>query len=287
VGPKFVRKDILFVPYVMGRGGTHVPSVRRISNRNVMMRLVFRIIAFWWCVSCAFAADITNWEARIPAGSENDPIAISKAFGEADPTKYIDKELRDKYVLDSDSFIGFKPFTELMPKAPNADIYRVALGRGWRHRVWPDQGGVGPFFLVKYGSSYYALTKGNFARCFGPIEKETEILPYLRAYEYLFGNKFTEIVTEEVAKKLSTMRAASEAPKPGQPAQTHREINRVPPKLTKITKVKNGYRVTLITYSRYHIEAFFEKTVLVSRNGIVTVEKPERILKKIGDGIVF
>ena len=44
---------------------------------------------------------------------------------------------------------------------------------------------------------------------------------------------------------------------------------------------------TLVTYTRVHIKAFFERTLHVGQEGVVKVERPETVLKRIGNGIVF
>lgn len=223
-----------------------------------MRRLLFIILALHLCASYAFACDVTFWEAKIPPGAETDPIALNISSGEKNiPNRDTVESIRDKYVIAPHSF------SALRPKVVNSGIFEV------KAPVPPDMAGTGPFYLVKIETNYYALTKRNFARLFGPIEKKSEVLPYLRVYEYLFGNKFAEIVTEDIAKKLSK-KGAPEAPKPGQSNQPPLEVNRTPPKLTQVTKVKDGFRVTLITYSAYHIEAFYEKVVYIGRDGIVT-----------------
>lgn len=250
-----------------------------------MTRLLFIMIAFCSCISCVFAYDAPNWEAKIPQGAETDPIALNIAFGENDiPNRDVVEELKLKnaYIITAHSFTG------LASKARNDGIFEVTIRSNSRIPVPPDMAGTGPFYLVKIGTNYYALTRRNFARLFGPIEKKTEVLPYLRVYEYLFGNQFAEIVTEDTAKKLFKLKkGAQEAPKPGQSTQTPQEVTQAPPKVTQVTRLKDGFRVTLVTYTMYHIEAFFEKTVYVGRDGIVKEEKPERILKEIGGGFVF
>ncbi len=82
----------------------------------------------------------------------------------------------------------------------------------------------------------------------------------------LYGNRFAEIVTAETARQ---------------------QYLRKSPKLTEVTEIKDGFRVTLITYTTVHIEAFFETTLHAGRDGVVKVENPQTLLKRIGDGIVF
>ena len=126
--------------------------------------------------------------------------------------------------------------------------------------------GTGPFYLLKEGTNYFALTQNNFARLFAPLTNKSEVLPYPAAHEMLYGNRFAECVTDETA-------GLSDSPKP--------------PKLTKVTEVKDEFRVTLVTYTMVHIEAFFETTLHAGRDGVVKLEKPETVLKRIGNGNVF
>jgi hypothetical protein len=240
-------------------------------------RLPFILLALHWFLSCGFAAEALDWEAKIPPGAETDPIALNIAFGEKDiPNCDIVESLKGLYGIQPHSFPG------LAPKTANNGIFKVEVKRG----VPPNMAGTGPFYLVKIGNNYYALTRGNFAQMFSPIEKKTEVLPYLKVYESIFGNQFAKIVTKDTAKELFK-KGAPEAPKPGQITQEPLKVTLKPPKFTQVAELKDGFRVTLVTYTQYHIEAFLEKTVHIGRNGVVKEEKPERILKEIGAGFVF
>lgn len=201
------------------------------------------------------------WEAPIPVGSETNPVALNVAFhGEAFPNRDLIEELKDRYEIAPHSF------PELKPKAKNDGIFEVS-GPKWP----PDMAGIGPFYLVKADSVYYALTPRNFALLFSPIENKEEVLAYLTVYESLFGNRFAEVVTEGFGRDRKDLMWAR--PKP--------------PRLTEVTKTKDGFRVNLITYTVVHINAFFEETLLVRRDGSVKQLEEERILQKFGEGIVF
>jgi hypothetical protein len=199
------------------------------------------------------------WEARIPSGAETDPIALNIAFGvESIPNRDIVERWKRDYIIQPHSF------PDLVPKASNAVIFKVVV----HAPLPPDMGGIGPFYLVKADTNLFALTKHNFARLFSPIEQKSDVLPFLTVYERLFGSPFAMIVSEETRAQAS-------------------ETDRKPPKVTRVSKLRDGYRVALVTYTRYHVEAYLEKTVRVGRDGIVQEEKPEHLLQEIGPGIVF
>jgi hypothetical protein len=215
------------------------------------------------CLSCGCAAEPQNWEAKIPPGTETDPIALNIAFGEKDiPNRDIVEGLKGEYEIKPYSFAG------LAPKATNDGIFIVAVKEDSGKWAPPDMAGTGPFHLIKAGTNYYAITERNCARLFGPIEKKGEVLPYLGIYEHLFGDRFADIVTEDTAK---------DAP----------EKERKPPKFTRVKELKDGFRVDLVFFTMVHIEAYFETTVHVGRDGVVTEVKPLRMIKKIGEGVRF
>ena len=213
-------------------------------------------------------AEAQNWEAKVPPGAETDPIALNITFGKKDIlNRSIVESLKNDYEIKPYAFAGLKP------KAANDGIFEVSIKRGVEQKWRPDMGGIGPFYLVKAGTNYYAITRRNLAQLFSPIEKKSEVLSYLGVFQSLFGNKFAHIVTADADTEKEAHVNWPTKPKP--------------PKFTEVTELKDGFRVTLVTYTHLHIEAFFEKTVHVGRDGVVNEEKPEQILKKIGDGIRF
>ncbi len=230
---------------------------------NIMTRTPWLLLGFLSIFLRATAGEAPKLEAKIPPGSEADPVALNIAFGVKDiPNRDIVERLKGAYEIRPHSF------ARLAPKATNDGVFRASVKKGSGHWVPPDMGGTGPFYLVKAGTNYYALTERNFAKLFGPIERSSEVLTYLEFHEALFGNPFAHIVTEDTAKQ-------------------EREGKREPPKLTEVKELKDGFRVTLVSYTMVHIEAYFEKTLSVGRDGVVKVEKPARLLKKVGEGIVF
>lgn len=209
------------------------------------------------------AAKAPVWESKIPAGAETNAIALNIAFGVKDIPNRSTVER-----LDRSKAYGVEPhfFTNLVPKVVGVGVFKVAVRRDSGQWAPPDMGGVGPFYLLKEGTNYFALTSTNFTRLFAPLTDKAEVVPYLAAREELYGNRFADIVTAETARQPYLRKS---------------------PKLTEVTEVKDGFRVTLVTYTMVHIEAFFETTLHVGRDGVVKVETPQTLLKRIGDGIAF
>ncbi len=230
---------------------------------NVLKRSLWLVPVLLCLFSRATAGEAPKWEAKIPPGSEADPVALNIAFGVKDiPNRDMVESLKGAYEIQPHTFAG------LVPKATNDGVFRARVKKGSDRWVPPDMGGTGPFYLVKAGTNYYALTERNFAKLFGPIERNSEVLPYLETHEALFGNPFAHIVTEDTEKQ-------------------ERVGKRKAPKLTEFKELRDGFRVTLVSFTMVHIEAYFEKTVHLGRDGLVKVEKPLRLLKKVGEGIVF
>jgi len=230
---------------------------------KVTIRLFWLLLAAQSCFSCVTAGDAPNWEARIPPGAETDPVALNIAYGVKDiPNRDAVETLKGAYHLQPHRF------DKLAPKTATDGLYQADIKEESGHWMPPDMGGIGPFYLVKVGTNYHALTERNFATLFGPVEKKSEVLPYLEVYQALFFNRFAGIVTTDTEEQ-----AGEKKPKP--------------PKLTEVVELKDGFRVTLVTYTIVHIEAYFEKTLHLGRDGIVNVERPGRILKEIGEGILF
>lgn len=225
-----------------------------------MKRLTSILFALHWFLSFGFAAETPNWEAKIPPDAETDPIALNLAFGVKEiPNRDIVERLRGVYGIQPHSF------SNLVAKVAGVEIHKVAVRRDSGKWAPPDMAGIGPFYLLRAGTNYFALTSSNFTRLFAPLTNKSEVLPYLAAREELYGNRFADIVTA----------GTRGLPKP--------------PKRTEVTEVKDGFRVTLVTYTTVHIEAFFETTLHVGRDGVVTVEAPQTLLKMVGNGngIVF
>lgn len=227
---------------------------------NIMKLLSSILFALLRFLSCGFAAETPNWETKIPPGAVTDPIALNRAFGVTDiPNRDSVEQLRGAYGIQPHSF------SNLTAKVAGVEIHKVAVRRDSRKWAPPDMAGIGPFYLLKAGTNYFALTSNNFTRLFAPLTNKSEVLPYLAAREELYGNPFADIVT-------TGMRGFPKSPK-----------------VTKVTEVKDGFRVNLVTYTKVHIEAFFETTLHVGRDGVVTVETPQTLLKMVGsgNGIVF
>jgi len=170
--------------------------------------------------------------------------------------------------LKDDYEIKLYTFAHLTPKSANDGIFQVSVkaDKAWEYIL--GMSGVGPFYLVKAGADYYALTKRNFAQLFSPIEKQSEVLPYIDAFHYLFEKRLDRIVTEESGN-------------------TEYAKDQGPPEFTQIEERAEGFRIKLVTYSKNRIEAYFVKTVHVHINGRVDEVEPERMLKKIGEGIHY
>ena len=160
---------------------------------------------------------------------------------------------RESYILTPHAF------KDLEPKGRVDGIFTVAPKGG---QVWPpDMAGIGPFYLLHAASNYFLLTPANFAKVYGPITSEAEVLPYLRTYQVLFEDRFGTIVTE--AFKGET-----------------------PPEGTKVREVKGGFDVRLVIYHGVRRPVFYAEAVDLKRNGSVKVSA-RTLLKDLGRGIMF
>ena len=204
-------------------------------------------------------AEAHIWEAKIPPGAETDPIALNTALGVKEiPNRSTIERLSAANALD----IRPHAFANLVPKVARVGIFKVAVRRDYPEWVPSDMGGIGPFHLLREGTNYFALTQGNFMRAFAPLTNKSEVLPYLAAYESLYGYMSAEVVT---------------AGKRGAPKL---------PKFSEVQAVENGFRATLVLHVTEHIEAFYEQTVEVSRDGVVKEKSPMLMLKYVGEGPV-
>jgi len=125
--------------------------------------------------------------------------------------------------------------------------------------------GAGSFYLIKRKDTYHLLTEKNFARLFGPLNNQEEVLPLVTFYERLFGNPFAEVIT---------------VPKPA-------NEEGAPPDVTKIAATKEGFEVKLILHNGLHHAYFAEKHLLVHSDGIIEVTKESEIIKDLGKGYLF
>jgi len=214
----------------------------------------------------ALAADAPKtvvWEAPMAPGKELDPVALNLALGRTEvPNQGVLETMRSYYEAKKYSFHKIKP------KAPHDAIYQVALKEDSTQRVPPDMAGIGPFFLIKSGDRYYALTTNNFARLFAPLDKAAQVMPYLEYYEALYVDPFCKLVQADMEKEFT-------------------KAGRTPPSVSTVIELADGYNVRLIIYVGVHIEAFFEKTVHVARDGTVKLLEPPKMLQKLGEGKFF
>jgi cytohesin len=209
-----------------------------------------------------FNADgVIPLNARIPRSKHLNPIAIHNAQGITNvPNADIVDRLLDKYEVFPNSFRG------LHLAYPTDTLVAVRLSRQSSGFLPPDMGGVGPFHLVKRGDDYFVLTERNFALLFSPVT-ETNLLAYVTTYEKLYKNPFAEVIMEDFDKKKF-------------------KDKRTPPKVTSFTREGSGFRIDMILYNKVHSEEFYQKSLLVERNGRVTLQDV-KVLKELGGGIVF
>lgn len=200
-------------------------------------------------------------DAALPAGLETDPFAIHHAQGITDvPNRSMVERLREQLKLTQHSF------ENLTPKRTVEGVFRLAAENFWP----PDAAGTGPFFLIKEGGGYFVLTERNFARVYGPVETESEVLPYVDAYGTLFLTAFGSLVMKkEEQREGNTIYYPSGSPE-----------------VTRVQSRNGGYQVRLVYYTGIHQECFYAIDVEVQRDG--TVRKlGQMILKELGPGIVF
>ena len=66
-----------------------------------------------------------------------------------------------------------------------------------------------------------------------------------------------------------------------------KKAKRNPPRLSSAIQTAQGFEATLIIYSIIQVEGFFEKKVLLTPEGAVTVIEEPKLIQKIGDGITY
>ena len=200
-----------------------------------------------------------GFEALVPQGQETNLITLNELSGEKFiPNREAIESRQRTYVVAPHAFEG------LVPKGKVDGIFKVAP-KGGQVRP-PDMAGIGPFYLLQARSNYFLLTPANFAKVYGPITNASEVLPYLRVHQMLFGDRFGTIVTE--ASKAGSSR------------------DEQPPEVTKIEAVKGGFKVRLVIYHGLHRSIYYAETVQLKRDGSLKVGAT-RLLKDLGRGVWF
>ena len=231
------------------------------ADRILMIRLSPFFYVLLGILNFSLTGGAVNWDSKVSPGAECDPIALNFALGE--------KEVRNRDIVEKlrgAYGVGPYAFSNLVVRAPGVEVLKVSIRKDSGEQVPPDMAGTGPFFLLKEGTNYFALTQTNFARAFGPVTNQSEVLPYLKAHERLFGNLFAVIVTT-----------------------TNRDLPRAtnPPKRTKVVPVEDGFEVNLVLYTSVHVRAFYEVSLHLNRDGTVKRRSEPKMLLRLGDGIVF
>lgn len=221
------------------------------------MKLPLRLLPLL-CLAAAGAAP-PAWESPLPPGRHTDPIALNKAAGET-------SEAALEMVKGAAGELQPQNFPDLKAKVPHDGIFRVLL-KNEGVVLPPDMGGAGPFHVFKAGGSYYLLTRRNFATLFGPLKSKAEVLPFVRTFDKLFTNPFSDVVTS--AKDVKGFQKVP------------------PPAVTEITESGDGWDVRLILYSGHRVRAFYEERLGVQRDGTVEVKEKTKLLKEIGPGYMF
>jgi hypothetical protein len=229
-------------------------------------RIWIFMLAFSMLVSCQAANPkpvSIGFEAPVTMGHELDPVLLNRLYGRKEvPNQNVVESLKGSYEMKSFSF------PDLKVRNSNLKIYIVALKEKLDQRVPPDMAGTGPFYLVKSEGQFFVLTTNNFAKVYSPLEKPSQVVPYLQAYENQFIDPFCRLVHEDNKKEFL-------------------KLKRTPPSLTQVSEQANGYTVKMIIYVGVHIEAFFEKTVTVTKDGQVKLLDGPKLLQKLGDGVFF
>jgi hypothetical protein len=200
-----------------------------------------------------------NLEAAVHVGAVINPFAIYRAQGITNIPKESLGRVHGKWKLSAYSVEG------ISPKRKIEGVFCVAT------KFFPPDAVPGPFFLIKEQGKYFVLTGRNFARVYGPIEKEEEVLPYARAYGEIFFSRFATLVTQK---------------------EGDRQGNRInypagAPEVTAVTASDStGFNIRLVYYTWYHERCFYAIDVFVNREGIVkTFDK--KLLKDLGGGLFF
>ena len=227
---------------------------------SAIMHVTLRFLPFLFAATLAAVPPMkTAWEAPLPPGRETDGIALNKAAGETTAAK-LDMVKGAKGELQPQNF------PDLKSKVPHEGIFRVLLKKE-DMVLPPDMGGAGPFHVFRSGGAYYLLTRRNFALLFGPLTSKEEVLPFVRTFDKLFTNPFSDVVTS--AKEAKGFQKVP------------------PPAVTEITETGDGWDVKLILYSGHRVRAFYEEKLRVLRDGTVEVKEKTKMLKEIGPGYMF
>ncbi len=201
-----------------------------------------------------------EFEAALPPGKETDPFAIHHAAGiERIPNRSMVERLKGQLKIAPHSFEG------IVQKRKVEGVFKVAHEKGWPPA---DAAGTGPFFLVKEAGRFFVLTERNLARVYGPIEKEEEVLPYIRVFSKLFFTRFGTLVMKK---------------------EGEREGDRIhyaagSPEVTTVRKQPGGFDVRLVYYKILHQECFHAIHVFVHIDGTVK-ELGRKVLKVLGPGV--
>lgn len=228
---------------------------RRSKIIQAMKPLITALISLTICATL-HSKEATDWEAPIPKGTETDLIKLNLAAGNKNGADYIKSDVKNPNV-------ELKPFAldGLKPKTPDIDGLFVASSP----TLPPDMLGTGPFYLIKRNETYYLLTAKNFARLFGPVKNQEEVLPLVTFYENLFGNPFAKVITAPEVKNEKD----------------------APPDVTKITATEKGFEVKLILRNDLHHAYFAEKHLLVHPDGIIEITQKLKVIKDLGQGYNF
>ena len=171
----------------------------------------------------------TNLEAAVHLGAVINPFAIYRAQGITNIPKESLGRVHGKWKLSAYSVEG------ISPKRKIEGVFRVAADS------FPPDAIPGPFFLIKEQGKYFVLTGRNFARVYGPIEKDEEVLSYARAYGEIFFSRFATLVTQK---------------------EGDRQGNRInypagAPEVTSVTTSDStGFNIRLVYYTFLHRECF-------------------------------
>ena len=207
-------------------------------------------------------------EAKVPKDHETSPYMLNLLLLEvSDDMDEIPNEgtvisLKKKYEIKKHKF------SNLIPRVKTDGFFQVSLKDDERGNLPLDMAGLGPFYLTKKDGDYYLITPKNYATLFGGIRNTEEALNYLAAYENLFVSPVVCVATSGNEKAL-------------------KKAKRTPPRLSSAIQTAQGFEATLIIYSIIQVEGFFEKKVLLTPEGAVTVIEEPKLIQKIGDGITY
>jgi len=254
-----------------------LPQLRAMTSRAATLVAIGLFIH-----SPRSAEDVFEWEGRLPAGAETNLVELNRAAGNEEAAEYISREIgahtysavrenRDRVEPQTLSNQVLSPFEVEMeplvlsswkPKLPDGDELVEVVAK----KLPPDMLGSGPFLLIRSSDAYYMLTEKNFARIFGPVTEESQVLPYVRLHHSVFGEPFFSIVTDENEEYRG---------------------NHKPPAVTTVTAAGGRFKVNLILCSPLHRACFAGKRLFVSTNGTVKVTRKIKVIKDLGPGMYF